>query len=60
MTRNEANIQLGDRTETFKLSDKEFSTGSVGFYACGKMTAKDGKRYQVTIIVVEIGTKPRD
>jgi len=60
VTKNEAMLQLGDRTETFQLRDKTFSTGSVGFYACGKIRASDGKRYQATIILVQIGTKPRD
>lgn len=35
---------------------KIFSTGSHGFYAGGKITV-DGKRYQVSCNLVEVGTK---
>ncbi|HPH96812.1 MAG TPA: hypothetical protein PKW33_08945 [Anaerolineaceae bacterium] len=37
---------------------KEFKTGSRGFYANGKVEI-DGKRYQVQIQLVEIGSKPK-
>jgi hypothetical protein len=40
----------------FTVSPKEFKTGSKGFYANGK-TEIDGKRYQVQIQLVEIGSK---
>jgi hypothetical protein len=43
---------------TFSLPQKEFKTGSRGFYANGK-TEIDGKRYQVQIQLVEIGSKNR-
>jgi hypothetical protein len=36
---------------------KVFKTGSRGYYANGKMEI-DGKRYQVQIQMVEIGSKP--
>lgn len=35
---------------------KEFKTGSRGFFASGKITI-DGKRYQVQVQLVEIGSK---
>ena len=38
------------------LPPKEFKTGSKGFYANGK-TEIDGKRYQVQVQLVEIGSK---
>lgn len=39
---------------------KEFKTGSVGFYANGKLTDPEtGKRYQVSCNIVEIGSKPK-
>ncbi len=38
---------------------KDFKTGSKGFYANGKLEL-DGKRYQVQIQLVEIGSKPAD
>lgn len=37
---------------------KDFKTGSKGFYANGKMEI-EGKRYQVQIQLVEIGSKPQ-
>lgn len=40
----------------FTLPPKEFKTGSRGFYANGKMEI-EGKRYQVQIQLVEIGSK---
>jgi hypothetical protein len=36
---------------------KVFKTGSRGFYANGKLEI-DGKRYQVQVQLVEIGSKP--
>ncbi len=35
---------------------KEFKTGSRGFFASGKITI-EGKRYQVQVQLVEIGSK---
>lgn len=35
-----------------------FKTGSKGFYAGGKVTI-DGKRYQTSLSIVEIGSKPK-
>jgi hypothetical protein len=40
------------------LPPKEFKTGSRGFYANGK-TEIDGKRYQVQVQLVEVGSKNR-
>jgi hypothetical protein len=36
---------------------KQFSTGSVGFGANGKVVI-DGERYQVSLNIVKIGSKP--
>jgi hypothetical protein len=35
---------------------KEFKTGSRGFFGMGKMEI-DGKRYQIQVQIVEIGSK---
>jgi hypothetical protein len=44
---------------TITAGAKEFSTGSVGFFAGEKMTnPKSGKRYQVGMNVTLIGSKP--
>jgi len=40
----------------FLVAPKEFKTGSRGYFANGK-TEFDGKRYQVQIQLVEIGSK---
>ncbi len=37
-----------------------FKTGSVGYRAMGKVTLRDGKRYQVSVQMVEIGSKPKE
>ncbi len=36
---------------------KDFKTGSKGYYANGKLEI-DGKRYQVQVQLIEIGSKP--
>ncbi len=40
------------------LNPKEFKTGSRGFFAQGKFEV-DGKRYQVQVQAVEIGSKQK-
>jgi hypothetical protein len=46
----------GETIASLPLPPKQFKTGSRGFYANGKAEI-DGKRYQVQIQVVEIGSK---
>jgi hypothetical protein len=46
----------GDKVAEFTVNPKDFKTGSRGYYANGKMEI-DGKRYQVQIQLVEIGSK---
>jgi hypothetical protein len=46
----------GDKVAEFNVNPKEFKTGSRGYYANGKAEI-DGKRYQVQIQLVEIGSK---
>lgn len=41
-----------------EMVEKVFSTGSRGFYG-GFKFVNDGKRYQVSMNVVEIGSKPK-
>jgi hypothetical protein len=49
----------GDVLGNLTAPAKEFKTGSVGFYAGEKMTnPKSGKRYQVSMSVTLIGSKP--
>ena len=54
-----ATIQLCGDKQNFIIDKKDFKTGSKGYYGTGKMVA-GGKRYQIGIQVVEIGSKPKD
>lgn len=55
-----ATIQLKGAKQTFILSgEKNFKTGSRGYHAQGKMQVGD-KNYQVNILCVEIGSKPKE
>jgi hypothetical protein len=54
-----ATIQLLGEKQSFLLSKKNFKTGSKGYHAQGKMMA-GGKNYQVNILCVEIGSKPKE
>jgi len=46
----------GQNVMVITVSPKIFKTGSRGFYGSGK-TELDGKRYQVQVQMVEIGSK---
>lgn len=48
----------GQLIAVLTLPPKEFKTGSRGFYANGK-TEINGKRYQVQVQLVEVGSKPK-
>ncbi len=56
---NMATVQLHGEKQNFILNKKDFKTGSRGFYGVGKMVA-GGKKYQVNVQVVEIGSKPKE
>ncbi len=49
----------GKQVGTMTAPPKQFKTGSRGFYANGKLEI-DGKRYQVQVQLVEIGSKPAE
>jgi hypothetical protein len=49
----------GKTLAVFSALSKTFKTGSRGYYANGKAEI-DGKRYQVQIQLVEIGSKPKE
>lgn len=51
-------LEIKGHEETYPVNAKEFKTGSRGFFASGKFTAKDGRRYQLVVNIVEIGSKP--
>ena len=50
-------IEVAGATQTISAESKQFRTGSRGFYGQGKIQASDGRRFQVTINIVEIGSK---
>lgn len=52
-------IQIEGTINTIPLVPKEFKTGSIGYHGIGKINSPSGKRYQVNVIVVEIGSKPK-
>ncbi|MCU0484647.1 MAG: hypothetical protein MUC85_00920 [Anaerolineales bacterium] len=54
----ELKTNTGELVTILSLPPKEFKTGSKGFYANSKIEI-DGKRYQVQVQVVEIGSKPK-
>ena len=56
---NLATIQMNGEKQNFILNKKNFKTGSRGYHGQGKMQVGD-KRYQVNILCVEIGSKPKD
>ncbi len=58
-TEDKATIQLNGSKQDFRMSKKDFKTGSRGYYGVGKMMV-GGKDYQVNIQMVEIGSKPKE
>ena len=56
---NLATIQLNGEKQSFILAKKDFKIGSRGYHAQGKMQI-GGKGYQINILCVEIGSKPKE
>lgn len=54
---NSATIEIEGTEQVFGLSKKDFSTGSKGFHAQGKLQVGE-KKYQINILCVEIGSNP--
>ncbi len=52
-------VELGGGTGTIIAETKQFKTGSRGFYGQGKIQSIDGRRFQVSINIVEIGSKSK-
>lgn len=50
-------VEVGGRVATIIAEAKQFKTGSHGFYGQGKIQDSDGRRFQVTVNIVEIGSK---
>ncbi len=56
---NRVVVELEGTTNQFLLSPKTFSTGSRGYHGQGKIELPNGKRYQVNLLLTEIGSKPK-
>jgi len=52
-------IEVAGGTGTLVAEPRTFKTGSRGFYGQAKVQGTDGRRFQVTVNVVEIGSKPK-
>jgi len=52
-------IEVAGSSETIVAEPKEFRTGSRGFYGQGKIQGTDGRRFQVNVSIVEIGSKKK-
>lgn len=50
-------IEVAGKVGTIFAEPKQFRTGSRGFYGQGKVRAEDGRRFQVSVSIVEIGSK---
>jgi hypothetical protein len=55
---NMATIMLKGEKQKFILNKKDFKTGSRGYHGQGKMQVGE-KNYQINILCVEIGSKPK-
>ena len=53
-----ATVEIGGVRMNLAMNPKEFKTGSRGYFAQGKFEV-NGKRYQVQVQAVEIGSKER-
>ncbi|MCJ7770236.1 hypothetical protein MUP37_01525 [Candidatus Bathyarchaeota archaeon] len=53
-----ATVEISGVRMNLAMNQKEFKTGSRGYFAQGKFEV-NGKRYQVQVQAVEIGSKER-
>jgi hypothetical protein len=56
---NSVKISLNGATLEIPLVKKTFSTGSRGYNATGKFNDGEGKRFQISFNLIELGTKPK-
>ena len=52
-------VEVAGGVATLLAEPRTFKTGSRGFYGQGKVQGTDGRRFQVSVNVVEIGSKPQ-
>jgi hypothetical protein len=50
-------IEVAGGNGTIVAEPKAFKTGSRGFYGQGKIQGTDGRRFQISVNIVEIGSK---
>ena len=59
---NTSTIKIGSEEGVLNLEERgrehPFSSGSIGYYGSGKLSFND-KKYQVSVTLVEIGSKPQ-
>jgi hypothetical protein len=57
---NVAEIQIEGQKLTVLLNEKQFKTGSKGYWGSDKLTLPDGKRFQIQVQAVLIGSKKKE
>lgn len=56
----QAQIQIEGAVTTVQMNPKEFKTGSKGYHGFGKLEVSNGKKYQLNVMAIEIGSKKKD
>ncbi len=51
-------VEVAGGVATITAEPRTFRSGSRGFFGVAKVRAGDGRRFQVIVNVVEIGSKP--
>ncbi len=57
---NLAEIQIEGRKLAVLLNEKQFKTGSTGYWGSDKLQLQDGRRYQIQVQAVLIGSKKKE
>jgi len=53
-------VEVAGGIGTIVAAPKQFKTMSRGFYGQGKVQAADGRRFQISTTIVEIGSKKKN
>jgi len=56
---NLAEVQIEGQKRAILLNEKQFKTGSKGYWGSDKLTLPDGRRFQIQVQAVLIGSKSR-
>lgn len=57
---NVAEIQIEGQKLAVLLNEKQFKTGSKGYWGADKLTLPDGRRFQIQVQAVLIGSKKKE